>query len=70
MSTSPATPFWEGYRRQVETHKRLIAAVDAALWQHPTQRLGQIIVNALGDRDLFNVYDETLIEALEAACRA
>jgi L-alanine-DL-glutamate epimerase-like enolase superfamily enzyme len=67
--------FWRGYTREPQNNDRLRTAVSAALWAYPAQRLTQIILNALSlhgshtivdTTDLWNVYDETLIDALEA----
>lgn len=76
----PDSPFMKGYTREPENDDRLINAVRACLYAHPTQRLTQIILNALrlssprsdggfDTTDLWNVYDETLIDALEAYAR-
>ncbi len=63
------------YTRNIGAQDRLIMAVERACWARPTQRLTQIIINALSAHathsildttDLWNVYDETLIDALEA----
>jgi hypothetical protein len=65
---TPATQFWDGYTRSPEVAEQLIAAIRDALYAFPTQRLGQIIDNALGIRleehDLFQVYDEATISNL------
>lgn len=42
-----------------QKHDRLLE-ISQAWSEVPTQRLGQLIVNAIGDRDLFYVEDEDL----------
>lgn len=61
---APATPFRQGYRRKPETTAHLVAAIAEALYANPTMRLGQLLVNTAGSDDLFNLYDEVLIERL------
>lgn len=64
MADPPATPFWDGYERSPDTVDVLVEAVRAALYAHPNQRLGQLITNAIGDRNLFSIYDEALARSL------
>lgn len=66
-----AGTFMQGYTREPETAERLVNAVREAVYAHPTQRLGQIIDNALYDSniDLFTLYDEAMIVALEDYAR-
>ncbi len=33
--------------------------------EHPDLRLGQLLINCAGDKDLFNLEDDELMEALE-----
>lgn len=63
--TAPAPPF-EGYRRAPEIEAAVLMAVAAALRAHPTERLGQILVNAVEDvRELlYEVHDEVVAERL------
>ena len=63
-------PFWQGYSRSPEVTERLISAIRAALYASPSERLGQILLNCLpsdgyGQTDLFGVFDEDVIDALE-----
>lgn len=62
----------QGYNRDPAMTEQLLAAVRDALYAHPTQRLGQIIDNALFDDlgpNLFNVHDEDLIARLNTYTR-
>lgn len=67
----PDSPFMRGYNREPVTAERLVNAVREAVYAHPQQRLGQIIVNAMRDSniDLFELYDEALVVALEQYAR-
>ena len=43
-------------------HIRLtLAAIESFWWKHPDWRLGQLMVNAAGQSDLFNIEDGTLL---------
>ncbi len=55
-------------RSQTPAQKRALLERLLAAWQrtHHQQRLGQFIVNACGDRDLFSLEDQDLIELLES----
>lgn len=64
-TTPPANPFWQGYTRSPEVTERLLASLRAALYAHPQQRLGQILANSLGEKDMFNIYDEDVSAALD-----
>lgn len=55
----------EGYERTPDTVGILVEALRTAMYAHPTQRLGQILVNSgLADVDLSNIYDEDLARHL------
>lgn len=63
------TDFWKGYTRDPEMTEKVIAALRDAIYANPEMRIGQLLDNALGptigfNSDLFNVYDETLLESL------
>lgn len=60
----PATPFWGGYYRKPETAERLAWALKRALDAWPQLRMGQLIEN-MGLTDLFQIWDEDMIERLE-----
>jgi hypothetical protein len=54
-------------RAQTPSQKRALLDRLLAAWQRAHhQRLGQFIVNACGDRDLFSLEDQELVELLEA----
>lgn len=59
-----ANDFWHGYERSDEIRLALVNAIDSALIDNPTMRLGQLISmlnHELGGIDIWNVYDEALI---------
>lgn len=59
-----ANDFWHGYERTDEIRLALINAIDSALLDNPTMRLGQLIYifsQELGGIDIWNVYDEAFI---------
>lgn len=59
-----ANDFWHGYERNDEIRLALINAIDSALLDNPTMRLGQLIYifnQELGGIDIWNVYDEAFI---------
>lgn len=63
-----------GYTRSPESTERLIAALRAALYAHPEQRLGQLLVNLVPStwsetdvgHEVFATYDEKWIDLLTA----
>jgi hypothetical protein len=63
------TDFMKGYTRDAKMTETIIADLRSAIYANPDMRVGQLIDNALGpvigyNTDLFNVYDETFLEAL------
>lgn len=67
-----AKSFMAGYRREPTMGAQLEVALAQAMRAHPTQRLGQIIVNycvPFGAElaDLFNLRDEELLAGLRRA---
>lgn len=54
----------QGYLRPPEMVDELVEAVRAALYANPTQRMGQLICNMSGTRDLFNMHDEDMADLL------
>ena len=65
----PAQNFWEGYTRSPEVTEKLVQTIKEALEAHPRQRLGQLIINSMSltrqKQDLWNVWDEEMIELLQ-----
>jgi hypothetical protein len=60
-----------GYTRPIQTTGALFSALAKCMDKHPSLRLGQLIVVALSKKGhsesaLFNLYDEDMVEALEA----
>ncbi len=56
--------FMEGYKRAPQTTSALVGAITHALYAAPTMRLGQLLINAMGEDDLFSIYDEELVDRL------
>lgn len=65
-SVEPSQGFWQGHKRSPEVSEELIAVLSNAIRKYPEQRLGQIIINTMGDSSsyLWNVWDENWIAAL------
>lgn len=57
----------DGYTRTPEMTRELSVTMVTVLRAQPTQRMGQIICNAMGwhSGTLFNLFDERLLEALQ-----
>lgn len=66
---TPATPFWEGYKRSPATHNQLMQAISEVLTAHPTMRFAHVLYIALGAEDQWNTYDETVISKLRDFAR-
>jgi hypothetical protein len=65
MTEEEREAFWRGYHRPPNVRYRLVMAINAALVAYPDQRFGQLLLNVLGDADLWQVYDEDVITALQ-----
>lgn len=45
--------------------KPIIRKIEEVWREHPDLRLGQLLINCAGDKDLFNLEDDELMEAME-----
>lgn len=57
---------FKGYKRNLEKTQEIIKTLTEVLSLHPHLRLGQLMTIAKGDADLFNIYDEKLIENIKS----
>lgn len=63
---APSQPFSQGHKRSPEVTAELVSALSKALYARPDWRLGQLLTIVAGGRDLWNVWDETWVKALDA----
>lgn len=65
MNVEPSQPFWQGHKRTPEVTAQLINALSKSLYENPEYRLGQLLSIVAGDRNVWNIWDETWITALD-----